>query len=96
MPFLYDELVSNIITISREANYDCVVPRTSLGLEPLHAVYSKKIIETVKKALEAGDFSIRQLLNQCRCKYVDVEDRYRRSFFNINTPEDLEKTSYKE
>ena len=94
MPFLHKGLILRLIDLTDFENYECVVPMHSKGLpqkriEPLHAIYSKQIIPAIEKSLGAGRLSLRELLADCRCKYVDVEEDEVCSFANINTPEDL-------
>jgi molybdopterin-guanine dinucleotide biosynthesis protein A len=94
MPFLHKGLISRLIDLTDFENYECVVPRHSKGLpqkriEPLHAVYSGRIVPAIEKSLGAGKLSLRELLANCRCKYVDVGEDEVGSFTNVNTPEDL-------
>ena len=89
MPLLHNELIKKILNTSMQNDYQCVVPCTPDKIEPLHAVYSNKILRTIEDLLKGKDFSINQLLKRCRCKYVRACKSESSSFFNINTPEDL-------
>lgn len=88
MPYLDTALISEIIT---EVDFDneCVIPKHSKGIEPLHAVYSRGILPKIKLLLDDRKLSLRELLADCSCKYIDVEASRARSFININTEEDL-------
>jgi molybdopterin-guanine dinucleotide biosynthesis protein A len=76
---------------------DAVVPSTTQGLEPLHAVYRKATcLPAIKAALDAGkwkviswhsDVNVRVLTPE-EIALLDPEDL---AFENVNTPEELEK-----
>lgn len=91
MPFLNRDLIKRLVEISFDGDYDCIVPGGSRGIEPLHAVYSKKILGNIGKLTKENDFSLKRLLNICKCKYVEVSGEEEKSFFNINTPNDIEE-----
>ncbi len=89
MPYLHGGLVSRLIAEVDLTRYECVVPKHSKGIEPLHAVYSRQILPKVEKTLNMGKLSFRELFADCSCKYIDVDQSEISSFVNINTPEDL-------
>lgn len=64
-------------------------------MQPLHAVYGKGCLEPIRLLLEEGDLRIISFFPQVRVRYVEAEeverfDPERLSFFNINTPADLD------
>jgi molybdopterin-guanine dinucleotide biosynthesis protein A len=64
-------------------------------LHPLHAVYSKNCLEPMRVRIAAGDFRLIGFHDAVRVRVVTQEevDRFdpqHQSFFNVNTPEDLE------
>ena len=81
-----------------DACADVVIPRTGVGIEPLCAVYSRRCLQTVQNALEQNDLKIRNIFSKLSVKEVP-ETLLRKmdpglvSFFNINTPDDLEKAN---
>jgi molybdopterin-guanine dinucleotide biosynthesis protein A len=92
MPFLKPELVSYLV--ERRLNYDIVMPITKKGLEPLHALYSKRCIEPIKKLLDRGEFKISKLLSMVDVWYCQEEELKKidpalASFTNVNTKKDL-------
>ncbi len=94
MPFLDVRLLRYMILLS--ADYDVVIPREDSLLEPLHAVYSKACLQPIEDLLRAGERRIIGFLDRVRVRYVEpaetqVFDPSQISFFNINTPEDLER-----
>lgn len=91
MPLLRNDFIKRLLDISAADEYDCIIPYTSRGIEPLHAIYSRKILPTIEDLLIGTDLSIRQLLKRCNCRYIKVENEVGDSFFNVNTPRDLKK-----
>ena len=94
MPFLNAELLAYLRGCVED--YDVVMPEAGGNLEPLHAVYSKACIEPIQTLLAQRNFTVIDLMNEVRVRYVSEEeiDRFdptRLTFFNINTPQDLEK-----
>jgi molybdopterin-guanine dinucleotide biosynthesis protein A len=96
MPYPCPQLVMHLL--SRARGHEAVVPRRGIYIEPLFAVYSKSISDRIKARLERGDLKIHDILEELDVAYVDEEeilslDPHCLSFFNINTPEDLERAT---
>ncbi|MBF0487935.1 MAG: molybdenum cofactor guanylyltransferase [Nitrospirae bacterium] len=92
MPFVNSELIALLASYS--SDYDAVVPCHMGTLEPLIAVYHKRIIPMLRKYIGDGVKSLAAILKTINTKYVEGEQLHRvdedgRSFININTPEDL-------
>ena len=68
-------------------------PREQTGLQPLCAVYPKKALPPIEKALSEGRLAIRDFLKDFPCKLVNLNSNQARAFYNINTPEDLRRAS---
>lgn len=69
-----------------------------IDLHPLHAVYSKNCLPAIETQLRGDDLRMIGFLNLVRVRVVEPEeiDRFdpqHLSFFNANTPEDLEIAS---
>ncbi len=95
MPWLQRPLLAHLITLREKA--DVVVPRWDKFPEPLHAVYSKTCLPPIKQNLEVGKLKITGFFNQVTVQFVEREELERfdgngRSFTNINTPQDLNKS----
>jgi molybdopterin-guanine dinucleotide biosynthesis protein A len=94
MPLLNRHLLAYIL---KEADgFDITIPRLGNMLEPLHAVYSKNCIQAIERLLSEESLKIDRLLDLVKVRYVESEeidgfDRQHLSFFNMNTPEDLDK-----
>ena len=94
-PFLKKELVG-ILLANVEPKIDIVMPETAAGFEPLCAVYSKRCLKPAEDHLKANKLKIQWALRSSRIKIIGENqirqvDPELRSFFNINTPEDLAK-----
>ncbi|MFQ5944695.1 MAG: molybdenum cofactor guanylyltransferase [Anaerolineae bacterium] len=96
MPFVNRPLLRHMVSLV--ADHDAVVPRLEPAefAEPFRAVYRKSCLGPLRTALEAGERRISSALAGLDIRFVDrVEidsiDPGARSFFNINTPEDLEE-----
>jgi len=97
MPFLNPGLLRYMAEQPR--NFDVLVPRLgekSFGVElqPLHAVYAKNCLLSIKEVLDSGSRTIRDIYPMVKTVYLEQEeiacyDPEGRSFFNINTPQDL-------
>lgn len=93
MPFLNKDLIGYMLEVS--AGFDMVIPRLGDFFEPLHAVYSKDCLAVMEQMIEQGNYKIGQLSGLVKVRYVEASeiDRFdpeHRSFFNINTKDDLE------
>lgn len=92
MPFLNVGLLKYMVSLPR--HYDVLIPRVAGNLEPLHAIYSKRCLASIKDLLDNSQLQIFQFFPQVKVCYLDEAevDRFdpqRLSFFNINTPEEL-------
>lgn len=94
MPFIEPAFIRYMM--EGASNYEVVIPRSPDGLEPLHAIYSKSCLPYVERLLGVGDLKILHFFPEVRVKTLEREeiepfDPYGMLFFNINTPEDLER-----
>lgn len=85
-PMVKPEFVQYLIS-EIDNNTNVIVPRYGLYLEPLFAIYHKKILPIVEDQIKKGKYRLTDLLELCQTKIVDVKDRT--CFVNINTPEDF-------
>ena len=95
MPFVRGGIISLLLERSG-GDWDAVVPRLAPGLEPLCAVYDRSLRGIIEERLAQGGRRIRSVFDSCRTRYVDETelrplDPELASFYNINTPEDLER-----
>jgi FdhD protein len=91
MPFLEKELVRHLAALS--VHESGVVPCTPGGLEPLHAIYAKRLLPMLDEALTSDRKRIIDLVPLMKARVIPAEEVAAispqfRSFINLNTPED--------
>ena len=94
-PFLKKEVVETVIG-KIDNKIDIVMPETSAGFEPLCAAYSKRCLESAQNHLEQEKLKVIKAFRKSRTKTISEKvlckiDPDLRSFFNINTPDDLQR-----
>lgn len=95
-PFLQPGLVSRLLA-EATPDADVIIPLKEDGYrEPLCAVYSKRCLPFIEDQLERNDFKIIGFFDRVAVKEVPVArllegDSDQVSFFNVNTPDDLEQ-----
>ena len=94
MPFININLIKYM---SKFNGFDAVVPKNNKEIEPLYAIYNKKIIPIIEKQFKNNTLKIRDTIKKIKkVKYIgnkEIEkfDKDLMCFFNINNKEDLEK-----
>ena len=94
MPFLNIELLRYMISLPRD--YSVMALRVDGKPEPLHAIYSKGCLPHMAGLLEAGHLKIHELFDTVAVRFLSAEevdkfDPHHLSFFNINSPGQLEE-----
>jgi molybdopterin-guanine dinucleotide biosynthesis protein A len=95
MPFLSTALLR--LQLERSSTVDVVMPVVDGRPEPLHAVYRRvACLSAIRESLAAGRQRLIAFLDRVRVLYLDEQELKRidselRSFFNTNTPEELEQ-----
>lgn len=93
MPFVNRLLLEHML--EQSSNADVVVPRWDDNYQTLHAVYNRKrTLRAVEQALAEGERRMISFYPQLRVHVVEPEqisqyDPKGRSFFNVNTPDEL-------
>lgn len=95
LPFLSSALLARLVELAVE-EVDAVVPRTRDGLQPLCAVYARRLGERVRERIESGHLKIQDLFGAIRVRELGPDELVEfdpdgRLFFNVNTPGDLER-----
>ncbi len=96
MPFLNSRLMAYMAGLA--AGHDVVVPSIGGQPEPLHAVYRRELIAVMKEEISLDRRQIRGIFCRAKVRYVteDEIDRFdpeRKSFKNLNTPEEYEEAA---
>jgi molybdopterin-guanine dinucleotide biosynthesis protein A len=95
-PFLKKDLVETLLD-NLDGNKDIIMPETAAGMEPLCAIYSKRCLNAAEHHIKENKFKIQRALGNHRLKKIPetllrTVDPELRSFFNINTPQDLARS----
>ena len=94
MPFVVRPLLDYLISLIPEG--DAIMPRLDGEAEPFRAIYSRACLAPIRAALDAGRMRMISFFPDVSVRFVDEAeiDRFdpqHLSFFNVNTPEDLEQ-----
>jgi len=92
MPFLHKPLIKHLADLS--PGFDIVIPKTQDGLQPLHAIYSRKCLPFMEDLIRKDNLKIIDFFHRVKKREVPTEeilpfDPKLTSFLNVNTPEDL-------
>jgi molybdenum cofactor guanylyltransferase len=96
MPFLNAELLSYQMELA--PGYDAVVPAFGELIEPLHSVYSKRLLPVIEERIREDQRRIRSIFCHANVRYVTEKeisrfDPERRSFINLNTPQQYKEAT---
>lgn len=99
MPFLNEDFIAYMIR--QAGKHDVVVPELSHGYQPLHAIYSRNCLPSIKRLLLMDKLKITGFYRDIRVLAIG-EEQIRpfnpdgRLFSNLNTPGDVEKLAGKD
>lgn len=94
MPFVQKELLAAMLSIN--SSDDVIVPMLDGNYEPMHAIYLRTpCLRAVETALNAGEKKLTSFFQYVRVhtlgeEIVGMYDPEGLSFYNINTPQDLQ------
>lgn len=95
MPFLNPASVRHVVSLKDKA--DIVMVRLGQGLQPTHALYSRRCLPVVEEMVHARQFKIQHLATHSALQTRLVAESDLReidldgvSFINVNTPADLD------
>jgi molybdenum cofactor guanylyltransferase len=98
MPFIQAGLLRYMQTVLAESGdaYDIIVPRVAGHPQGTLAIYRQTCRDVVRANLDADRLKVIGFYEQMRVRYLDEAeytpfDPQGLSFFNVNTPEDLER-----
>ena len=91
MPYVNDEIIRFLVELDEHA--DVTIPRSKDGLEPLHALYSKRCLSAMEDMLVSGRKRIISFFDRVTVLEVapEIMPKFAPSFsvfWNVNTPED--------
>ena len=94
-PFLKKEMVAAVVD-GISPGVDIVMPESESGREPLCAVYARNCLEPARTSIENGRFKIMRTFRKKNTRVISAKTARRAdprllSFFNVNTPADLQR-----
>jgi len=94
MPYLNTKFIRYMM--ERVAGYDIVIPETPEGYHPLHAIYSRRCLPTIKSLLMRDRLKMIGCFKGMRVLFIPEPvirsyDPEGRMFMNINTQQDLQQ-----
>lgn len=96
MPFLNPELIREMAKAL--GDFDAVAARIDGRFEPLHAVYRRRSLPGIESRIATRDYSVVRLLESLRVRVFEEKElsgfaEWRRTFLNVNTPQELRKAT---
>lgn len=92
MPFVSRRILDRLLTEWTKADAEALVPLDAEGRpQPLQAIYAHCCAATIEQQVHAGQHRVTALLDAVRTRYLDVGPMAGCSFFNVNTPEALQR-----
>ena len=97
MPWLNPALIRYLRDVRDD--FEAVVPQGPKGLEPFHAVYTRRCIPALERSWQLGHRTFHDLLRALRLRIVTPQELHNiqgweRSLTNLNTPGDAGKGAY--
>ncbi len=97
LPFLTASFLARLTGMASD-RHDAVVPRSRDGLQPLCAVYGRRLMLPIRQQVDAGKLKVADVLALARLREVGPDvleecDPQGRLFFNVNSPAELEKAN---
>jgi len=95
MPSLNKDFIL-YMTEQQTNKFDIIAPELPAGFQPLHAIYSRRCLPSIKKMIISDKLKIADCFKEMRLLIITAEkiklfDKDCRLFLNINTPDDLKK-----
>jgi len=88
MPFLDKKLIEDQIIEFNRFNFDILIPRIGNMIEPLHAIYSKRVLKKLECFLSEGKSrAVRDFITGLNVGYFQIPEtkKNRTAFTNINS-----------
>ena len=98
MPYLNKDFIEYLAGLS--GKHDVIVPKLTEGYQPLHAIYSRNCLPSIKRLLMLDKLKITGFYRDMRVLEIDQEqilpfDQNGRLFQNLNTPRDVDEAQNK-
>lgn len=93
LPFLDERIIRPLMAAATDP--DVIVPSWAAGLEPMHAIYSRRCVQPIERTLARGRHRVVDFYPEVKVETVDVsllsaDLDLGMCFMNVNTRADLE------
>ncbi len=97
-PLVTSRVLASIWAVARDSSADAVVPRIDGRPQPMVAAYRRSCAPILERRVVDGRLKMVELFSVLQVDWLTVSDFHpigdiRRSFLNVNTPEDLERAA---
>lgn len=95
MPFVNPDIIRYLCDLQQDGGFNAVIPFSSGGQEPLHAVYTFSCKQILEDAILGNERKILDILERMQSRLVPWEEvqkigKSMSSFLNVNTPEEFQ------
>ena len=87
-PFVSTEIIEQLYSEAKEESM-VIVARSKEGLEPLCAIYRRKVLLPAQRLLEEGNHRLQSLLSKVVTQEVEMKEDD--LFLNLNHPSDYQE-----
>lgn len=87
MPFVDERLIAAFIEEGFDNGFDTVVAAGERGIEPLAALYNKRLADLAERNITIGRLKVSDLFKDCKARYIDLR-LIGSDILNLNTPEE--------
>ncbi len=89
LPFVGEDIIKSLVEVyNQNSKSKAIISKSSQGVEPLCAIYTKSLLPKIKKAIKANNHRLQDLLNS-ESILVDFKDS--EAFMNLNNPQIYQK-----
>lgn len=99
MPFINNKYFSLLLNRIKERDFDVAAVKKDGYIEPLAALYHRRVLALVKKNILDNNLRIKSFYGESKVKIIEESElenifNLEKLFFNINHPEDKLKAEY--
>jgi len=87
-PFFGQDEISQLMAEIHN-NFDVICPITENGVEPLVAIYHKRVFKKIEYMIKARNYKLSLLLQHLDTRYVKIENK--KAFTNLNYPTEYKR-----
>jgi molybdopterin-guanine dinucleotide biosynthesis protein A len=86
MPGVTEAFLKEMIRAAQESGADCLVPETGRKLDPLCAIYHRRLVGAAEAAIHRKLFKMQDFVSTLRIVRWPVPDQFLKALANVNTP----------